>query len=169
MMKSMIEWHKEIGQEKFECFVLIKSLLGDPHFMYGLVNRLVNSKWNFYTSNDYCFPLCDCPILVQPKSVMVALSPKLLLEICTDTPTPEEMLPNAQKITESKLEEYRLRTIGNTFREIIGEPQQLENWKVSTEFQRRSELMKDVKQYNSMVEAKGNQELWNLNAYANRL
>jgi hypothetical protein len=100
---------------------------------------------------------------------MVALSPRLLLEIRTDTPAPEDAMPTSQKIRNEGLEEYRLRTIGNTFREVIGEPKQLERWGASSEFQARSELMKDVKRYNTLVRATGNRELWHLNAYANRL
>lgn len=169
MMKAMIDWHEEIGCEKFEHLVTLKWMLGDPRFLFRLVHPLVSSKWILYTSAEHCLPLCDSPVLVQPTSVMVALSPRLLLEIRTDTPAPEDAMPTSQKIRNEGLEEYRLRTIGNTFREVIGEPKQLERWGASSEFQARSELMKDVKRYNTLVRATGNRELWHLNAYANRL
>lgn len=168
MMNAMIDWHQEIGRAKFEHLLTFKWMLSDPNFLFRLVYPLMTSQWNLYTSSNHCLPLCDSPILVQPASVMVALSPRLLLEIRTDLPAPESMMPTSRKIDSSTSEEYRLRTVGNTFREIIGEPKQLETWRASTEFQRRSEIMKDIKQYNTVIRATGDQELWHLNAYANR-
>lgn len=168
MMNAMIDWHEEIGCEKFEHLVTLKWMLSDPHFLLRLVSPLVSSQWNLYTSPEHCLPLCDSPVLVQPASVMVALSPRLLLEIRTDTPASEEAMPISQKLESERLEEHRLRTIGNTFREVIGEPKQLERWRASSEFRARSKLMKDVKRYNTTVRATGNLELWYLNAYGNR-
>jgi len=168
MMNAMIDWHEEIGCKKFEHLVTLKWMLSDPHFLFGLVHPLVSSQWNLYTSPQHCLPLCDSPVLVQPASVMVALSPRLLLEICSDTPAPEEAMPISQKIGSERLEEYRLRAIGNAFREVIGEPTQLERWRANAEFQARSELMKGVKGYNTMIRAAGNRALWHLNAYGNR-
>jgi len=168
MMNSMIDWHEETGREKFEHLVVLKWMLSDPDFLFNLINPLINSKWNIYKASDHCLPLCDSPILIQPESIMIALSPQLLLEIRVDTPAPEGNIPTCQEIDSTLLEEYRLRTIGNTFREIIGEPKQLEIWRVSEELQRRSELMKDVKKYNEMIRSVGNQELWHINAYGNR-
>lgn len=168
MMNAMIDWHEEVGCEKFEHLVTLKWMLSDPHFLFRLVHPLISSQWILYKSAEHCLPLCDSPILVQPTSVMVALSPRLLLEIHTDTPAAEDAMPISQKMEGERLEEYRLRTIGNTFREVIGESKQLEIWRASSEFQTRSELMKDVKRYNTLVRATGNRELWHLNAYANR-
>lgn len=168
MMNAMIDWHEEIGCQKFEHLVTLKWMLSDRHFLLRLVHPLVSSQWNLFTSPEHCLPLCDSPVLVQPAGVMVALSPRLLLEIRTDTPAPKEAMPISQKMDSGRLEEHRLRTIGNTFREVIGEPKQLEMWKASSEFVARNELMKDVKQYNTMVRATGNRELWHLNAYGNR-
>lgn len=168
IMNAMIDWHEEVGREKFEHLVTLKWMLSDPHFLFRLVHPLVSSQWNLYSSAEHSLPLCDSPVLVEPRSVMVALSPRLLLEIRTDSPAPEEAMPISQKLGKERLEEHRLRTIGNTFREVIGEPKQLERWRASSEFQARSALMKDVKRYNTMVRAIGNRELWHLNAYGNR-
>jgi hypothetical protein len=63
------------------------------------------------------------------------------------------------------LTEFRRRTIGNTFREIIGDKATLEVWKASEEFQARAELMKDAKRYNELVWQEGSKELWRLNKY----
>ena len=85
---------------------------------------------------------------------MVALSPRMLLEIQTDIPSLEDAMPTYHEIDESTFEEYRLRTIGNTFREIIGELGQLEKWRASEDFQRRSKIMKDMKLYNALVQTR---------------
>lgn len=168
VLNAMIDWHEEIGREKFEHLVTLKWMLGDPHFLFQQVYPLVSSQWNLYISSVHSFPLCDSPILVQPGSAMVALSPRLLLEIRTDTPAPAEAMPIYHESDSQVLEEHRLRTIGNTFREIIGEPRRLETWRATAEFQVRSEMMNDVKRYNNLVRAAGSRELWHLNAYGNR-
>ena len=65
--------------------------------------------------------------------------------------------------------EFRRRTIGNTFREIIfGDSQLLEYWQSTREFRDRVALMKDVKSYNRLVQAEGARELWQLNTYGNK-
>lgn len=168
IMNSMIDWHEELGYQKFEHLVTLKWMLSDPQFLFRLVYPLVCSQWTLFTSPEHTLPLCDSPILVQPESTMVAVSPRLLLEISPQIRTSEEATPHFQRIGAEKLDEYRRRTIGNTFREIIGEESHLIDWKVSAEFQARAELMKDLKRYNAMIRADGERELWHLNSYGNR-
>ena len=68
-----------------------------------------------------------------------------------------------------KSDEFRRRTIGNTFREIIfGSRPLLEEWRVSREFQDRVGQMKNAKSYDRLVAARGDQELWLVNAYGNQ-
>lgn len=167
IMNSMIDWHEALGYAKFEHFVTLKWMLSDATFLFPLVHPLVNAAWTLYTSPCHAFPLCDSPVLVSEASTMVALSPRLLLELRPRERTSEERSPLSKRISEEKLEEFRLRTIGSTFREIIGRPDILEEWRASPEFRARVELMKDVKKYNAMVYADGERELWQLNAYAN--
>ena len=68
----------------------------------------------------------------------------------------------------SKFEEYRTRTIGNTFREIIGDKQILERWRATSEFRARIDLMQNVEKYNKLILSNGERELWQLNAYGNK-
>ena len=168
IMNAMIDWNEEMGLQKFEHLVTLKWMLSDPAFLFRMVHPLVTSQWNLYTSTEHVLPLCDSAVLVQPTSTMVALSPRLLLEIHTGTHAREDLMPTCQRIGTEKLEEHRKRTIGNTFREIIGERERLEEWKVSPEFRARTELMRDVKRYNTMVKAAGERELWHLNSFGNR-
>lgn len=86
IMNSMIQFHSEIGIDKFECFVTLKWMLGDTDSLFRLVSPLVWSHWTLFPTDSDLFPLCDSPILVQPDSIMVALSPRLLLEISQKVP-----------------------------------------------------------------------------------
>ena len=98
---------------------------------------------------------------------MVALSPKLLLEIERTIPDGEYECRLKQTINQSKLDEFRRRTIGNTFREIIGNEMLLKKWKSTQEFSERVTMMNDLKLYNRLVRKEGNRELWHINAYVN--
>ena len=168
VMNSMVDWSNELGYAKFEYFINLKWMLSDPQSLFDLVNPLVCGRWTLFTSPPQPLPLCDSAILVGPKSVMVALSPRLLLEIEPNAKTLEYTSPNYQEMPDDKFEEFRCRTIGNTFREIIGQKDVLEQWGLSEEFCSRARLMKSVGSYNSIVHKSGEHELWQLNAYGNR-
>lgn len=169
IMNAMIDWNEEMGYQKFEHLVTLKWMLSDTELLFQMINPLVAFKWSLYSWKEPILPLCDSAVLVQSNSIMVALSPYLLLEIHTDSMASEELISVRQNISSEKLEEYRKRTIGNTFREIIGEREQLEAWKASPEFQVRTELMRDVQSYNTMLRAEGGRELWSINSFGNRL
>lgn len=168
VMNSMIDWNNELGYAKFEYFINLKWMLSDPRSLFDLVKPLVFGRWTLFASPTQPLPLCDSPILVAPKSIMVALSSRLLLEIEPNIKTLECTSINYRELPADKLEEFRCRTIGNTFRQIIGAENVLERWSVSEEFCSRALLMKDVDNYNSIVNKSGERELWQLNAYGNR-
>ena len=96
---------------------------------------------------------------------MIALSPHLLLHADLKTPSNENELVPVVPLGDDIYEEFRRRTIGNTFREIIDDEATLEIWKASEEFQARAEPMKDAKRYNELVWQEGSKELWRLNKY----
>ena len=76
----------------------------------------------------YSFPLSDSAISFSPESVMATLSPRHLLEI--DLTTESLDCWHFNRISTAKLAEYKRRTIGNTFKEIIfGNRAVLEEWK----------------------------------------
>lgn len=168
VMNSMIDFHLELGRSKFEHFINLKWVLGDTKTLFNLVNPIVSCQWNLYIANNQSLPLCDSPILVGAENIMVALSPSLLLEINPNIISSEDTLPSSYTLSIDKYNEYRRRTIGNTFRELIGEQNILEQWRNTEEFRRRITLIKDIKSYNAMVLADGDQEIWQLNAYGNR-
>ncbi len=167
IMNAMIQFHEEIGEHKFEHFVTLKWMLSDTNFLFSLVDPIISCRWTLFAVSDNIFPLCDSPILVKPHSLMVALSPKLLLEIERTIPDGEYECRLKQTINQSKLDEFRRRTIGNTFREIIGNEMLLKKWKSTQEFSERVTMMNDLKLYNRLVRKEGNRELWHINAYVN--
>jgi len=167
IMNALIQFHEGLGEKKFEHFVTLKWMLSDTNFLFSLVYPIISCRWTLFSVVNDLFPLCDSPILVKPNSLMVALSPKLLLEIERTIPARENECRLRQRIKRRKLDEFRRRTIGNTFREIIGNEKILRKWKITPEFSQRVAMMKNVKQYNRIVRKEGNRELWHINAYAN--
>lgn len=169
IMNSMLEWQTTLQQQKFELFVKLRWMIGDADALYQLIIPFVTSRWTFYATALDTFPLCDSPVLVKPESVLFAISPRLLLEIDRTVAAPPEVWRHRDGVPGSRLAEFRRRTIGNTFREIIfSDPKVLEEWRSTMHFQRRAELMKDAASYNRLVRKEGSQELWQVNAYGNR-
>lgn len=167
IMNAMIQFHEELQEHKFEYFVTLKWMLSDTKSLFSLVYPIVSCRWTLFAVSANLFPLCDSPILVKPHSLMVALSPRLLLEIERTIPAREDEYRLRQTIKRRKLDEFRRRTIGNTFREIIGNEKILKKWKRTRGFSERVAMMNDLKHYNRLVYKEGNRELWHINAYAN--
>lgn len=169
IMNAMIEWNTELKRHKFEHFLTLRRLLSNAQALMRLVLPIVTCRWTLFNTASDMFPLCDSPVLIQPHSIMIALSPRLLLEIQPNVLESECQWQVCRTIEPSKLDEFRRRTIGNSFREIIfGDRSLLEMWQRTPEFQDRIELVRDVKNYNQLVQSEGSKELWHINAYGNR-
>jgi hypothetical protein len=123
----------------------------------------------FYRTQTDTFPLSDSPVLVNDDSVMVTLSPRLLLEILPQPGLGEISWDVRDGIDNQKLEEFQKRTIGNTFREIIfSDKQTLKEWKQTEAFENRVETISNMKSYNTLVLKEKQRELWHLNAFGNQ-
>jgi hypothetical protein len=168
VMQSMIEMHAELDQPKFEHFVTLKWMLSDQGFLADMIFPLALGKWFLYSADKMTFPLCDSSVLVLPDSIMVPLSPHFLLEIHQTAHDEDAGFPPPETISSEKYEEFRRRTIGNTFREIIGDREVLGAWQKSPEFIARIDQMKDIKTYNVLVSKESEKELWHINAFGNR-
>ncbi|MCI0637472.1 MAG: hypothetical protein L0Y72_22410 [Gemmataceae bacterium] len=167
LLNSMVEVHKEAGIPKFEYFWKLKHFIGNTNLLYACVMTFAAGYWTFYRLSKDTFPLNDSPILRRPRNIMVALSPRLLLEIDGTRTGDESQCTVANFISPEKLAEFRRRTIANTFREIIfGHRSLLEDWRQSEEFQERCKLMANVGSYNALVAQHENGQLWRINAYA---
>jgi hypothetical protein len=168
MLNAMIEWSNELGIKKFEYFWMLKHSWGNVNYLFSLVSTIAPFRWHYYRTRSDLFPLNDSPVLIHPNSVMVALSPRLLLEIDRTQRRPESSISYSNFIAPEKLDDFRRRTIANTFREIIfGHESLLEQWRGSKEFASRHQLLADAKRYNALVAKDGSRELWQVNALAN--
>ncbi len=84
IQNSINEIGKEINIHKFENLIALKESLSTPDFYYPVVSKIALSQWILYRTEKDTFPLTDSPILSKNNSIMIALSPRLLLEISTD-------------------------------------------------------------------------------------
>lgn len=170
IMESLIEWGIQHGEAEFEFFLTLKHLWGDANFMFDLVRPVAFGCWTFYIVDADTFPLCDNPILHSGNTVMVALSPRMLLEIDTGRFCPEDQWKVRTTISDVKLDQFRCMTIANTFREIIfGRKDILGSWQRSAEFEQRRILVTHAKSYNELLASDNQGELWKLNVYGNTL
>jgi hypothetical protein len=143
IMNSAIELNSQLGSERFEYFIMFKWLLSDPDFLYPAVNYLASSLWVLYRTDKNTFPLTDSPVLVHRQSIIIALSPRLLLEIFPQIRYGVKAWITKDHIESEKLAEFRQRTIGNTFREIIfSDKGMLEHWQATREFRQRVDAIK---------------------------
>jgi tRNA(His) 5'-end guanylyltransferase len=102
---------------------------------------IISGKWVFYAMAADTFPLTDSPVLTSPTTIMIALSPRLMLEVYRylRSPKPWEV---RRSIKPSKLAEFRRRTIANASKEIIfSERGLLDSWRSLPEFQRQRTLL----------------------------
>lgn len=167
-LQSLVELAEIGGRPKFEVFLSIKNALSDPFFLFEQIAPVCSASWKLYSSESDAFPLCDSPILGGSNSILVALSPHLLLKIDLSNPNTELARTHATPVTQEVIEEFRIRSIGNTFREIISsDARLLSDWKESEEFRERRSLLLTDKNYNQLVASYAHGDVWKINAKAN--
>jgi len=167
IINSMIEMSNKLGEYRFEYFIWMKYAWSNPDVLYRLVYPLVESQWLFYKTKDHTFPLCDSPIMSKDGNIMVALSPKILLEIDVRIKTSLEKWIERDDIPKVKMDEYKIRTISHSFIEIIfSEKGILEEWQKTEEFKRRVLLLSEVDSYNALIKEEGGREILKINAFA---
>jgi hypothetical protein len=167
VLNSMMQLDKEAGIHWFESVLMLKQYLGNHDVLFQHVMTYASGYFTLFKLAEDTFPLNDSPILIKPKSIMVALSPRLLLEIDRTRNNIPHDCCISNFIRPEKLEEFRRRTIGNTFREIIfGDPALLEEWRSTPDFAKRHALMANVKSYNAVVTKYAGREIWRINAHS---
>lgn len=169
-MNSMVEMTEAAGLPKFEYLWMLKRFLSRRDKLYPYAVAIGSGRWRFYRAYRDTFPLADTPILLQPASLMIALSPRLLLEIDRTDQSCENGWVGVNHIPQAKLEEFRRRTLGNTFREIIfGDRKLLEEWQRTPEFAARHALMADTRTYNAKVAEYLDGSVWRVNVHGNTI
>jgi hypothetical protein len=170
-VNSMAEGMEAAGLTRFELFLDMRNALSDPQFLSELTDAMLLGEWQFYRTEKDEFPLTDSPLLLRPETKMIAISPRLLLEIKGSSPNKRDSYTFMGRLPPEKLDEFRCRTIANTFREIIfSSRERLEAWRLSTEFSIRRERIMNQKGYNRLIgRDETGCELWEINANANIL
>ena len=167
VINSMIEMSDKLGERSFEHFIWLRDAWSNPDVLHRLVYPLIESQWVLYKTKDHTFPLCDSSIMSKNGSIMVALSPRMLLEINMGTKTDLEKWAEKDYIPKFKLNEFRRRTISHSFVEIVfNEKETLEVWQRTKEYKRRVKLLSNLDSYNILIKKEGDKEIWKINAFA---
>jgi len=170
ILKSMIEAFEMVGIDKWEYFWMLKQCLGDRDSLFRMVNPIAISQWIVYRAVSHMFPLPDSPVLVNDGHIMVAISPRMLVEVNLRVRTSECSWIDKQGVHKSKLREYRRRAISNTFKELIfHDPDILRSWQETPEFRKRVSLIADAESYNTLVALDEKRQLLHINALGNAL
>lgn len=166
MMNSMIKEMNSIGIPKWEYFWLLKNAWGNKDVLAGATIPLAFSRWILFVAENHTYPLCDSPVMIGEKTLMVVLSPRLLLEINLNERAPEDTWTVRKGINASKFREFRRRSIQNSFREIIfHDPNELKIWRNTREFKDRSrDLCNNAKADELRLDA-ANRVIWAINGF----
>lgn len=166
MMESMIDCAESTGMPKWEYFWLLKNAWGNQFVLARATVALACARWTLYRTDDHRFPLCDSPIMMAQDSVMAVLSPRLLVEIDLKVASSEDSWVIRDGISFSKYREFRRRSIGNTFREIIfHDSKELECWRATPEFKARVQTLTDPTVARRFVADAANRVIWGLNGF----
>ena len=134
------------GMAKWEYLKLLRDTWCNPSALACAVLVPAFSEWTLWRTAEHTFPLCDSPMMLDRDSVMAVLSPRLLLDINLNVSRPESYWRIRDELPRNKLAEFRRRSIGNTFREIIyHDTSVLREWMKSEHAKRRMERLRDAK------------------------
>ena len=147
VMTSMISNFADLGMQKFEYFWVLKNALA-TNLLDRPVAMISFSHWTLYRADQHLLPLCDSPVMFGSRSLMVPLSPRLLLEIDLSVRTAPEQWAVRHGIPRNKQREFRRRSIDNSYRQIMFHDEQiLRAWQARPEFRRRVEAIRDRQRY----------------------
>jgi hypothetical protein len=150
VMSVVLECAEKLGVAKLEPLINLKLLLADQRFLMSQIQSMALSRWTIYRLDRDTFPLSDSAVSLEPASIMVTLSPRLLVEINLRDQGVE--LIHRNRIEPEKLDDFRRRTIGSAFREIIfSDPAVLGQWRDDAQFRERAETIRTMKDYQAVV------------------
>jgi hypothetical protein len=102
--------------------------------------------------------------MIQRDSVMVVLSPRLLLEINLSVTSPEDLWLVREGISSSKFREFRRRAIANSYKEIIfHDKEALNDWRSTPEYKIRVRTLRNPVSSSSAVREGAMRVLWMIN------
>ncbi len=160
-INSMVEADEMLKRPKFEFMLSLRRMLMNQDFMFKVTYPVATSGWTFYVSDRHRLPLCDSPILQHGKNIMVALSPRLLLEIDLGKGARDKDLVRVKKMSKGKAGEFRARTINRTYREILfGDRELLERYQDDPLFKARKLDLEKNNAYNKILKTTGGKEIY---------
>lgn len=166
MMTTMVETAGSLGLEKFEYFWLLKNAWGNPLLLARAVAPLAISKWTLYRDQKAQYPLCDSPIMIERDSLMVVLSPRLLLNIDLNSEANEDSWNVQNGISGKKRSEFRKRAIANSYKEIIfSDYDELQRWRTLPDFQKRVAILRDPATERKVLAEGANRIIWALTGF----
>ena len=143
-MSAAISTASVIGIDKWEYFWRLKNAWSNCGFLSRATIVPALAQWTLWRTQNHTFPLCDSPVMIDRDSVMVTLSPRLLVEIDLTFPDAEPPWIVRDDLPEKKFSEFRKRSIDNSFKEIIfSDKQVLLDWLASEELAARMAALKD--------------------------
>jgi hypothetical protein len=143
-MSSAISRISEIGIDKWEYFWQLKNVWSNQQFLTRATIVPALARWTLWRMPNHSFPLCDSPVMIDRDSVMVTLSPRLLLEIDLNVPDPEPSWIVRDGLPDEKFAEFRVRSVDNSFKEIIFHDERiLQDWLASEEVAARVGALRD--------------------------
>jgi len=164
-INSMTEAGELLRKPKFEFMLSFRHMLMNEEFLFRVTLPVAQSKWTFHVSDRHRLPLCDSPILQTANNIMVALSPRLLLEIELGKEVPDSVLVKTKRLNKKKVSEYKKRTIENTYREIIlGNKQVLELYLNDPHFKLRKTALDRASGYNKVIKLANGKEIYHVRA-----
>ena len=126
------------GLQRFDLFLALTRFLNDIQFIQQIIPDVAHGNWTFYKTQNDQFPLADSAVMVAGESKMIALSPRLLLEIQGIDPKMYLTYTFRNTMRDEKMEEFRKRTIRNASKEIIfSNDRLLCDWQKTPEFAER--------------------------------
>ncbi len=104
--------------------------------------------------------------MINRDTVMVVLSPRLLLEIHLNTLAPEDDWTVRDGINSSKFREFRRRTIENGFRELIfSDREKLEDWSKTPGFKDRNSALDNINKRRDLIGNAANRVIWAMTGF----
>ena len=165
VMTSMIAEFAGLGMQKFEYFWVLKNALG-TNLLDVPATMLSFSHWTFYRADRHLLPLCDSPIMIGPRALMVPISPRLLLEIDLTVRTSPDQWTVKDKIPSNKQREFRRRSIANSYRQIVFHDEGvLADWQATREFQHRVESIRATESYRRGIEEAAGRVRWAVDGF----
>lgn len=167
LINSFVEFGKQIGSSKFEHLIHMKWMLQDFELMKNIISRYLIGHWIIFTSNEPV-PLIDSPICIKNGEILCVLNPYQVLLINLNNVTNQIEYKTVDNYNQIK--KFKNILISNTYREIVfAKEGQAEEWKKSTEWSERRNLILNKKSFSEIIAKRNNEEIWQINAYANRI